>query len=129
MCNKSKDTLPKYGHLKLNDLFSTMKSTISDDSVTIVVHNVMSLSKHADNIVSDNKIISNYAIVFTETQINPSDSTSKIIETVDFFNINFNNNEIEFLSLDSRCRKDVAALDKFSANEVSISNLLTEYLL
>lgn len=121
MCNKSKDTLPKYGHLKLNDLFSTMKSTISDDSVTIVVHNVMSLSKHADNIVSDNKIVSNDAIVFTESQINPSDSTSKIIKTVDFFNINFNNNEIEFLSLDSRGRNDVAALDKFSANEVSIS--------
>ena len=31
---------------------------------------------------------------YTETQINPSkDSTSKIIETLSFLNISFNNNE------------------------------------
>ena len=36
---------------------------------------------------------------FTETQIKPSDSTCKIIETFNLFNINFNNNENKCLSL------------------------------
>ena len=52
-------------------------------------------------------------------QINP-DSTCKIIETLDLFKINFNSNKNKFLSLAYRCRNDVAILDKFNANGVSI---------
>ena len=39
------------------------------------VHNVRSLSKHIDNIVSDDRIVNNDIKDFTETQIKPSDST------------------------------------------------------
>ena len=56
-----------------------------------------SLSKLADDIASDNRIINN-DIGFTETQIIPSESTWKITKT---FNFNFNNNENIFLSLAS----------------------------
>ena len=38
-------------------------------------------------------------IEFTKTQINPSDFTCKILETLNVFNINFNCNEKKFLSL------------------------------
>ena len=44
---------------------------------------------------------------FTEMQINPSDSTCKIMETLNFFNKNFNN-ENNFLCLAYRCRNDIA---------------------
>ena len=79
------------------------------------VHNVRSLSKYIDDIVSDDRIINNdiidlyiilyyiqklyyiyillYILLYTETQIKPSDSTFKIMETLNFFNINFNNDE------------------------------------
>ena len=55
--------------------------------------------KHTDDIVSDDRIISNDIIGFTETQIGPSDSTSRIMEASIFFNINFNNNVNKVLSL------------------------------
>ena len=78
-----------------------------------------SLSKH-DDIVSDDRIINNNIIGFAETQINLSDSTCKIIETLNFFNTYFNNNQNEFLSLAYGCRNEVAVVDKFDTNGVSI---------
>ena len=78
-----------------------------------------SLSKHVDDIVSNKRLI-NDIIGFTETQINPSNSTSKIIKTLNFFNINFNNNENKFLSLAYGCKNDVVVLDKFDTSGVSI---------
>ena len=42
-----------------------------------------------DDIVSDDRIINNDIMGFTETQINPSDSTSKIMETMTFFQYSF----------------------------------------
>ena len=79
-----------------------------------------SLSKHVDDILSEDRIINNDTIGFTETQINLSDSTCKIIETLNFFNIHFNNNQNKFLSLAYGCRNEVAVVDKFDANGVSI---------
>ena len=55
-----------------------------------------SLSKHVDDIVSDNRIKNKDIIGFAETQINLSYSTCKIIETLNFFNIRFNNNQNKF---------------------------------
>ena len=46
------------------------------------IHNVRALPRHVDDIVSDNEIINNGVIGFTETQIKPSDSTFKIIDTL-----------------------------------------------
>ena len=57
------------------------------------MHNVRSLSKHDNDIVSDRRIINNDIIGLTETQISLSDSTCKIVETFNFFNLNFNNSE------------------------------------
>ena len=56
-----------------------------------IVHNAESLSKNIDDIISDDRIIDNDILGFTETQIKLSDWTCKIIETLNFFDINFNN--------------------------------------
>ena len=64
---------------------------MSDDTITVFVHNVRSLSKHTDDVVSDDRIKNNDIIGFRDTQINPSDSTCKMMETLNFFNINFHN--------------------------------------
>ena len=39
-----------------------------------------------DDIVSDNRITNNGVVGYIETQINPWDSTCKIMETLNFFN-------------------------------------------
>ena len=111
----------EYKRLKQNDLFSTIeRNAISVDTVTVLVHNVSSLPRYVGDIVSGNIIINNYIIGFTETQIKPSDCTSKIREILSFFNINFNSNENKFLSSPYGYRNDVALLNEFDANEVSI---------
>ena len=90
----------EYARLKQNELFFTIKgNNISDDTIIVFVHNVQSFSKHIDDIVSDARIINNDIIGFTETEINQSDSTCKIMETLNFFNIDFNNDKNKFLSL------------------------------
>ena len=117
----NEDALIEYERLKQNDLFSTIKrNTISNNTITILVHNVRFLSKHVDDIVSDRRIINNDIIGFTETQISLSDSTCKIVEMLSFFNLNFNNSEDKFLSLAYGYRNNVAVLDKFDGNGVSI---------
>ena len=73
-----------------------------------------SLSRHVDDILSDNRIKSNNLTGFTEIQTKLSDSTSKIIETLNFFNINFNNKENKLLSFANGCR-NIALLNKFNA--------------
>ena len=66
--------------------------------ITVFVH-VTSLSKHIDDIESNDRIINNYIMGFTETKINPADSPGKIIKRLNLFSISFNNNENKFLSL------------------------------
>ena len=96
----NKNALFEYARLKQNELFFTIKgNNISDDTIIVFVHNVQSFSKHIDDIVSDARIINNDIIGFTETEINQSDSTCKIMETLNFFNIDFNNDKNKFLSL------------------------------
>ena len=90
----NEDALSEYERLKQIDLFSTIKrNNISEGMILVFAHNVRSLSKHIDDIINDDKIINNYIIGFTETRINPSDFTCKIMETLNFFNLNFNNDE------------------------------------
>ena len=117
----NKDALIEYERLKQNDLFSTIKrNTISNDTITILGHNVRSLSKHVDDLVSDRRVVNNDIIGFTETQISISDSTCRIAETLNFFNLNFNNSEDKFSSLAYGYRNNVAVLDEFDSNRVSI---------
>ena len=111
-----------YERLNKNVLYSTRRrNTISDDTLAILVYHVRLLSQHVDDIVSDHGTINNDNIGFTETQINLFDSACKITETLNFFNINSNNNDDNFvLSLAYTYRNDVAILNKFSTNGVSI---------
>ena len=55
-----------------------------------------SLPKHVNDIVSDSRIMNNDIIGLTEAQISLSDSTCRIVETFNFFNLNFNNSEDKF---------------------------------
>ena len=90
----NKDALSKYERLKQNKLFSTIKgNNISDDTITAFVNNVQSLSKNKNYTVGDDRKINNDIIGFRETQINSSDSTCKLMKALNFFNINFNNDE------------------------------------
>ena len=99
----NKDALLEYERLKQNDLFSTIKrNTITDNAITVLDHNMRSLSKHIG-----------------DTVINPSDSICKIIATLKSFNININNNKNKFLTVTCRY-KNVAELDKFDADGVSL---------
>ena len=64
----NKDALLEYERLKENYLFSRLKrSIISHNTITILVHNVRSLSKHVNDIVSDSRIM-NVDIGLTESQ-------------------------------------------------------------
>ena len=64
---------------------------------------------------SDDRMINNDIIGFKETHISPQDSICKIMETLSFFNIDFNINEKQYLSFAYRCRNDVVILDTFNA--------------
>ena len=56
----------EYERLKQNNLFSTIKrNAISENTITVLVHNVRSLSKHTDDILNDGIIINNDIIGFT----------------------------------------------------------------
>ena len=64
----NKDALFEYERLKQNDLFSTIKrNNTSDKTIIVFVHNLWSLSKHIDDIVSDDRIINKVIMRFTET--------------------------------------------------------------
>ena len=90
----NKDALLEFERLQQNYLFSTIKTNaVSGDTVTVLVNDMRSFLRQVDAIVSNNRIINNDIIGLMETQIKPSDSTYKIIETLNLFNINFNNNE------------------------------------
>ena len=51
-----------------------------------------------NDIFSDERVINNDIIGFTKTQITPPDSICKIMETLNFSNINSNNADNAFLS-------------------------------
>ena len=93
----NKDALLEYERLKENELFFTFKrSIISDNTITILVHNVISLSKHVNDKVNDSRIMNNDIIGLTKTRIILLDSTSRIVVTLNFSNIIFNNSEDKF---------------------------------
>ena len=79
-------------------MFTIKTNTISDDTNTAFLHNSKSFSKHLDDIVSNDRIVNNDIIGFTETQINLSNSNCKLIETLNSVNIKFNNNKSKVLS-------------------------------
>ena len=83
----------EYERLEQNDLFSTIKwNTILGNTVTALAYSMRSLLRHVDDIVNNIRIVNIDIIGFTETRIQPLGSIYKRIETLNFFNINFNNN-------------------------------------
>lgn len=86
---------------------------ISDATLTILVHNLRSLSWHVCDTVSDDRIMND--IGFTEAQISLSNSTCKIIKTLNFSSIKISNNK----SLGYWCTNDNVVLGKLNANGVS----------
>ena len=60
-------------------VFHNKKNAVSGDKVTVLVHNVRSLPRHVDDILSGNRIINNSVIGYTETQFKPSDCTCEVI--------------------------------------------------
>ena len=64
----NKDALLEYERLKQNDLFATIKKiTISEDALTILVNNIRSLSKHVNNVISDDRIMNSGNIRLTKS--------------------------------------------------------------
>lgn len=69
---------------KKSDSFSLMKrNTISNDTLTILVHNVRSRSKKVDDIVTNKKIIN--IIGFIQAQIYLADSDLQNNRNKEFF--------------------------------------------
>ena len=94
---------------KKSDSFSLMKrNTISNDTLTILVHNVRSRSKKVDDIVTNKKIIN--IIGFIQAQIYLADSDLQNNRNKEFFQYWFS----------YRCR-NAAILDKFDDNQVIFS--------
>ena len=62
--------LQEYERLCQNSIFENIeKIIVTDDSVTILLLNVRSLSRHAYDIKSDGRLMSNDVLCFTETQL------------------------------------------------------------
>ena len=115
MIKVNRDVLLEYERLRLNDLISTIKrNAIVGDRLTVLFHD---MKIHSVDIVTSNRAINNDIAVFMETQIEPSDSSCEIIETLNLFITYFNNKKNKFLSLYYRCRNDAADLNKFDAME------------
>lgn len=55
-----------------------------------------SFFKHIADLISGDSIINTDIIGFTRTQKNPPDFISEVIGALNFFNINFKNNEMSF---------------------------------
>ena len=60
----------EYEHLRQNSLFENIKKIFAtDDTITISLPNVISLSKHACDIKSDGRLMTNDGLYFTEAQL------------------------------------------------------------
>ena len=63
-------SLEEYERLRQNSIFDIIeKVVISEDTTTLLLVNVQSLLKYVFDIVSDNRLINNDILCFTETQI------------------------------------------------------------
>lgn len=70
-----------------------------DDTLAIFIVNVRSLAKHGNYIVCDYRCLTKDGIWFTETEMKPSDYTSKMDETID-----------KFLNLAYACQDDIVIM-------------------
>ena len=62
--------LQEYERIRQNSIFENIeKIIVTDDSITILLLNVRSLSKHTCDIKRDGRLMSNDVLCFTETQL------------------------------------------------------------
>ena len=117
--------LEEYERLRQNSIFDTIeKVAISEDTTTLLLVNVRSLLKHALNIVSDNRLINNDILCFTETQIQPHYSTSTIQSLFKNFVVYFNNNSNKFLSLVYGIHNNLELIDREGFPGLSVLNIV-----
>ena len=59
----------------------------------------MSLNKHVSDIASDDRLLNNDILCFTETQLSPTSNISDIVDCLEEFLVDFNNNEDKYMSI------------------------------
>ena len=91
--------LQEYECVSQNSIFENIERIcVTDDTITTLLLNVRSLSKHACDIKSDGRLISN-VLSFTETQLQHQHSLNDIEHYFENFWIFFNSNDNKILSL------------------------------
>ena len=92
--------LQEHERLRQKNIFENMeKIYVNDDTITILLLNVRSLSKHACDIKSDGKLLSNKVLCFMETQLPHQYSTNDFQQYLENFSNFFLKNGNKFLSL------------------------------
>ena len=100
--------LQEYERLRQNIIFENIENIfVTDDTITILLLNVKSLSKNACDIKSDARLMSNDVLCFTETQLQHQHLLNGIDQCFENCRIFFNNNDKKFLSLASAFQKDI----------------------
>ena len=90
----------EYRRLQKKSIFENIEEVaLSNNSLTVLLLNVRSLLKHAMDIASDKRLMSNYILCFTERQIEQTQSDTDDLNLVfNDLNIYFNNNQNKFIS-------------------------------
>ena len=115
--------LQEYERLRENSIFKNIeKIIVTDDSITILLLNVRSLSKHTCDIKSDGRLMSNDVLCFTETQLQHQHLPNGIGQYFENFRISFNNNGNKFLSVGYVFQKDITVITEDDFAGVSICN-------
>ena len=115
--------LQEYERLRQNRIFENIeKIIVTDDSITILLLNVRSLSKHSCDIKSEDRLMSNDVLCFRETQLQHQHLPNDIEQYFENFRIFFNNNDNKFLSLAYAFQKDITVITQEDFAGVSICN-------
>ena len=118
-------SLEEYERLRQNSIFDIIeKVVISEDTTTLLLVNVQSLLKYVFDIVSDNRLINNDILCFTETQIQLHHSTSTIQSFFKKCVIYFNNNSNKFLSLAYGMHSNLELNDREDFPGLSVLNIV-----
>ena len=117
--------LEEYERLRQNSIFDTIeKVAISEDTTTLLLVKVRSMLNHALDIVSDDRLINNDILSFTETQIQPHYSNSTIQSLFKNFVIYFNNNSNTFLTLAYGMHNNLELIDRDDFPGLSVLNIV-----
>ena len=124
----SQEALAEYERLKNHSLFSEIKkNTVSNDTLTLLILNVRSLTKHVSDLANDYRILNNDIVGFTETQVKAVDSTESVNKLLHDFHMYYNNNDNKYLSLAYGCKESILVLRRFDINGVSILSFKKNY--